>query len=308
MESEIWEQVTVLAQNSERYLSEAKKILQNRSFDLVVLIARGSSDNAALFARYLIETFWKIPVSLSAPSIITKYKSEIRYPRSLAIGISQSGAAPDVSEVLDFMRGQGHETLALSNSPGSRVSSVAKNSISLNVGAEYALAATKTYTSSLLALYQIVRALASELPEPVLPTSECLERAQIDAQAASQSVLRANRWFALSRGFEFATAHETALKLMECSLTPVKAYSLADFEHGPKALATHGSMALVFGQSPEWLAGQGCDVIERRVSNPQPFNPITSIVFSQFLALAVARAKGLNPDQVSHLSKVTETL
>jgi glucosamine--fructose-6-phosphate aminotransferase (isomerizing) len=121
--------------------------------------------------------------------------------------------------------------------------------------------------------------------------------------------------FALGRGFGFSTAQEAALKLMECALIPCKAYSSADFEHGPKALAGYGSAAISFdGPMPD-LVEQGCQIIEA----PRPplnsagsidgiLNPIWDIVFGQWLALLSARARGLDPDDPRHIQKVTQTL
>ena len=165
MESEIREQPQILRANSNRYHQEARHTLTGKSFDMVLLVARGSSDNAALYARYLIEVFLQIPVSLAAPSVVTRYHRKVRYPNCLAIGISQSGAAPDVAEVLRELRGSGNLTLAITNTPGSLLEQCADAAIQLEVGAERSVAATKTYEASLLALYQIVRALDPTVPD-----------------------------------------------------------------------------------------------------------------------------------------------
>ena len=115
--------------------------------------------------------------------------------------------------------------------------------------------------------------------------------------------------FALGRGYGFATAHETALKLMECALVPAKAYSTADFEHGPKALAGHGSAAISYEGDRPGLAEQGCEIVVAPApeSVPDEFRPIWDAVFAQWVALHAARAKGLDPDVARHLSKVTKT-
>lgn len=310
MESEILSQPTVLASNCERYFRELEAALALRSFDMVLLVARGSSDNAALYARYLIEIHLGVPVSLAAPSVITRFGATVRYPKCLAVGISQSGAAPDVSEVLAELKRQGHFTLAITNTPQSLITEVAASSLLLECGDERSVAATKTYTASLLALYQMVRALGGNLPDPVstLPDQDWLDVSRSAAQASLGAVLRSARWFSLGRGYSFCTAEETALKLMECALIPCKSYSTADFQHGPKALATHGSVALVYGTDELDISENGC-LIERAPSaGATPLAPLSEVVYGQFLALHAARARGLDPDHPDHLLKVTETL
>lgn len=307
MEREMREQPGLLAQNAEAY-ARAAEPLRDRPIQMVLLAARGSSDNAATFARYLIEVFLGIPVSLAAPSVITKHKADLRFPPCLAIGISQSGAAPDVAEVLSYMRAQGHPTLAITNTEGSRLTQEAEFSLLLNAGAEQAVAATKTYTASLLALYQVVRALAPSLPAAMMPSDDWVEQSRESAEAALGPVLRSTTLFSLARGFGFCTAQETALKLMECALLSCKSYSTADFQHGPKALAGHGSCAITFGDVPEGLAEQGCLIAKAPVLADHPSAPISEVIFGQWLALLAARARGLNPDDPRFLSKVTLTL
>lgn len=316
MEREIREQPALLAANSDRYFHIAQTCLAGKEFDLVLLAARGSSDNAALYARYLIEIHLGVPVVLAAPSVLTRYGSRVRYPKCLAIGVSQSGAAPDVAEVLAYCREAGHATLAITNTEGSRLTKTAEHSILLNAGLEESIAATKTYTASLLALAQVVRALAPAgvadhaLPDPTphLPTEDWLEHALQTAQAASGAVVRCSPVFSLARGYGYATAVETALKLMECALIAAKSYSTADFQHGPRALAEHGTACVVYGELPDGLAETGATVVSAPRAPESPYAPISEILFGQWLALLTARARGLEPDRAQNLSKVTQTL
>ena len=247
-------------------------------------------------------------MTLAAPSVITRYGARMRYPRTLAIGISQSGAAPDVSEVLETMRGMGHRTLAITNTEGSRLSHAADATILLGVGRETAVAATKTFTASLLALYQSVRGLGADLPAPALFGDDWVTTCREAAGEASGAFVRLSPTFALARGYGFAVAHETALKLMECALVPTKAYSVADFQHGPKALAGPGSVALDYGGEAGWLRDQGCEVVVPPSPGcPAEIAPVWSVVYGQWLSLHAARARGLDPDAPRHLDKVTET-
>ncbi|MBS1715904.1 MAG: SIS domain-containing protein [Armatimonadetes bacterium] len=309
MEAEIRQQPQVLAANADRYLDELRTAFSGSRYEMVLLAARGSSDNAALYVRYLIEVELGIPVSLAAPSVLTRYGSKVKYPKCLAVGISQSGEAPDVSEVVAQAREQGHDTLAVTNTPGSRLTNVAERTLLLDVGEERSVAATKTYTATLVALAQLVTALGgrSALGREDLPDETWTDHCEEAASAASGPVVRSSMWFALGRGFGFSSAHECALKLMECALLPCKPYSTADFEHGPKALAGHGSTAVVFGEAPVSLEATGCTVI-KAPGVEGTYSPVKEIVFGQFLALHAARARGLDPDRPEGLQKVTRTV
>lgn len=310
MEREIAEQPAVLNGQAAGYYDHLRAAIGDAKPEMVLLAARGTSDNAALYARYLIEVHLQIPVSLAAPSVLTRFGAHVRYPRCLAVGISQSGAAPDVAEVLAELRRMGHATLAITNTAGSRLTQEADHALVLGAGEEKAVAATKTYTASLLALYQMVRALGGALPDPVgaLPDDSWIGKVRTAAETALGPVLRSPVLFALARGYGFATAQETGLKMMECALLPCKSYSTADFQHGPRALAAHGSAAIVYGESPAGLAEQGCIVLNAPAGPEGELGPIWEILFGQTLALFAARARGLDPDQPQHLSKVTLTL
>jgi len=312
MESEIREQPAVLSGNSAVYEAELVKALRGRQFDLIVLVARGSSDNAALYARYLFEVHLGIPTVLCAPSVLTRYGTRVRYPNALVVGISQSGAAADVAEVLRSSREAGHTALALTNHKESPVGSAAEFVLALNSGVEKSVAATKTYTCTLLALYQLARSLGAPLPPPEegLPTDGWIEAAREAAERASGRVVRSNVCFSLGRGYGFSTALECALKLMECALVPCKAYSTADFQHGPRALAGPLSCAILFGESVEGLEQQGCDVIQAPAmpqTVPDELRPLSDIVFGQWLALLAARCRAYDPDRPEFINKVTST-
>ncbi|CAN5606940.1 SIS domain-containing protein [soil metagenome] len=306
MEREIREQPDVLRRTD--YGTPLKACLEGRLFDMVLLAARGSSDNAALYARYLIEIHLGIPVSLAAPSVLTRYGTRVRYPNCLVVGISQSGAAPDVAEVLQACREDGHPTLAITNTAGSRLTQTAEHTLLLGAGIETSIAATKTYSATLRALYELVRALGADLPDPDLPNEGAVEAARDAADRASGPVVRCSPLFTLGRGYGYATAQETALKLMECALLPGKAFSSADFEHGPKALAGPGSAIVSFDGEKPHLAETGSEVIVAPLAHvAEESRPFHEVVFGQWLALAASRARGLDPDDARFLRKVTET-
>ena len=308
MQREMEEQPAVLAAGYPRY-REALRGLEGRRFSTVVLAARGSSDHAALYARYLLEIRLGIPVSLAAPSVVTRYGRTIRYPENtLMVGISQSGAAPDVAELLTAARAAGVVTVGVTNTEGSRLATVTEHDVLLGAGPETSVAATKTYSTSLLAVRALVDALAESTDAPALPDDAWVGRARDAAAEVAGAVVRCTPLFALGRGYAYATANEQALKLMECALLSCKAYSTADFEHGPKALAGAGSAAIAFGGSHEGLAEQGCEILVAPESGaPEEDRPFWDAIFAQWIALHAARARGLDPDVPRHLKKVTET-
>lgn len=312
MEREIREQPARLRE-ALPFIRDCLAPLSGRSYEMALLVARGSSDNAALYARYLIEIFLRIPVSLAAPSVLTQLDVRIKYPKCLAIGISQSGAAPDVAEVISSLRKAGHDTVGITNTKNSVLTQVAETVVELSVGVERSVAATKTYTASLLALYELVRTINGNLPDASesLPTDDWVDRCAREADEKCGPVVRASPGFSLGRGFQFSTAHETALKLMECALLPCKAFSTADFEHGPKALAGPGSVVVTYDDRAAELQSQGASIVlspRPEPTVPPELAPIHSVVFGQMLALNASRRRGLDPDRPPFIQKVTETL
>jgi glutamine---fructose-6-phosphate transaminase (isomerizing) len=310
MEEEILAQPELLAENAGRYKSELAAALKGRDFEMVLLVARGSSDHAALYARYLIEIHLGIPVVLAAPSVLTVYGQHVRYPKCLAVGISQSGAAPDVAEVLKALREAGHTTLGITNEAHSHVGEVAEFNLLLGVEKERSVAATKTFTASVLALYQLVAAINPTMPLPVLPTVSWLRECLEEAEKQSGVLVRSAPLFSIGRGYEFSTASESAIKLMECALLSCKAYSSADFQHGPKALAGAGSAIIDFTGSLASTLGQPAEFVappSLPSDVPAEMGPLWQVPFGQWLALLAARARGLDPDQPRFIQKVTQT-
>lgn len=307
MEAEIQEQATVLAREAPRYDAELAGALGGRHYDLIVLAARGSSDHAALFARYLIEIHLGIPVSLAAPSVITQFGGHLNYPgRTLGIGISQSGAAPDVAEVLHHMRSAGHDTLTITNTAGSRMTTEAEHSLILGVGEERSIAATKTFSASLVAMLSLVRALGGKLPEFWFDP-EWVKTGLFFAALHSPALLEKAPLVVLGRGYAYPIALETALKLMECALIPAKAYSSADFEHGPKALAGPDAALLRVNSISAPADLPSLQVDWPAFDGPAEVAAIPQAIVGQCLALELARLRNFDPDHAVRLQKVTKT-
>lgn len=251
--------------------------LRETPVEAVVIAARGTSDHAAIYAQYLLGAVDRLAVGLATPSLVSLYGVEPRFERSLVIGISQSGASPDVVGVVAAARRQGAPTLAISNEPASELGSTAEFVIDLAAGPEEAVAATKTYTTSLLAIARLAIALGSRQRSDGA-VAESIDAAELAASladipswiAAALEVEPAVRALAgelagapggfggcviVGRGFEYATAREWALKLKELARVFADPYSAADFLHGPIALVQPGIPVLVL--APDGAAAPG---------------------------------------------------
>jgi len=304
----------------------------------VVIAARGTSDHAAIYAQYAMGVMAGLSVGLATPSVHSLYGASPDYSRALVIGISQSGASPDVVGVIRAARSQGALTLAITNTPGSDMAEAAAHHIALRAGPERAVAATKTYTATLLVLAMIAAELSdADTSADLAKVPEGLTRVlDLDDEAAriAADMSSMNRCVILGRGYHYATAREWSLKLKELSYTLAYPYSSADFIHGPLALieagfptfcvapsgATEQDMAEVIDRLGGELGARlliVSDAVEVRDkgtwSLPLPTNvaewlmPIVSIVPGQLHARHVTMAKGGDPEQPRSIAKVTRT-
>lgn len=302
-----------------------------------VIVARGSSDHAALYAKYLFGRRNGALVSLAAPSLFTRYASPPRLDGQCVIGISQSGASPDVIAVIEEGVRQGSMTVAITNDPESQLASVAELVLPLRAGEERSVPASKTYTASLLAL-----ALMSQAMNPDGGFGAALQRIPSSMAGALNAekeldklvtALDSPRAIVLGRGFNFSTAEEIALKLTETSYVLARAWSVADFEHGPIAVVEPGFPVLLVGGGgavradlesiATRLLDYGCrviglfdcattprgvdDVVVHDSGLPEELTPLTLAVLGQLLAYHVALARGFDPDQPRALRKITRT-
>lgn len=215
-----------------------------RSPRFVLLTARGTSDNAALYAKYLLEVRLGLPCGLTSMSTTTAYEAKPDLTDVLVITVSQSGGSPDLVASTQAAREAGAITLAVTNNPDSPLAGVSEYHIDVQAGPEKALPATKTYTASLLALYLFVEGMRGGQGEAaaVLPelAGQILAR-QDEVKALAQRYRFAERMVLTSRGYGYPTAKEAALKLMETSYIPALSYSGADLLHGPLAMVDNVS-------------------------------------------------------------------
>lgn len=258
MRDEILEQPDVAAGMLETGLPAIEAIvgaIGSREIEFVVIAGRGTSDHAGVYAQYIFGTRNDLPVALAAPSLFSIYGARPRLGHALVIGISQSGRSPDVVGVIEEGRRQGALTLAITNDPSSALAVAAEWVIDITAGPERAIAATKTYTAELLAL-ALLSTVLREGVAGARKTLAAVPAAMREALAVEADAERAATHFrdmraciVLGRGYEYATALEWALKLKELTYLFADAYSAADFQHGPIAVAEPGLPVLAIAPS-----------------------------------------------------------
>jgi glucosamine--fructose-6-phosphate aminotransferase (isomerizing) len=306
----------------------------------VLLVGRGTSDHAALYAAYLMEIRLGLPVGLASPSAITLYGARPDLSAALVVAVSQSGGSPDLTEVVRVARESGALTVSVTNNPSSPLVEAAELAVDIAAGHERAVAATKTYTAELFALLMLVegiRAGDGHLPAEEHAALAALpglaERVLADTHAddLAQRYRFAARLVTTGRGYAYPTARETALKLMETSYLPALAFSGADLLHGPLAMTDPDVPVLaVVGGGPGGAAMTGvvgrlgerrADVVtigpadvpgaSARLAVPavdERYAPLLDILPLQKLARSLALARGEDPDAPRGLDKVTSTL
>ena len=219
---EIGEQPAALEKTIAEERDKVKRLARSvnaRDIDLIVLVARGSSDNAALFGRYLLEITTGIPVSLSAPSVHTIYHAKLNLKRALVIGVSQSGEGEDINRVLENARASGAFTIGITNEPASSMTSMVDETLLMHGGREQSVAATKTFTGQMMLFYMLAAALSNnrnsinyrEIPDLA---ARALEQKTAIIELVQRYVFMEN-CVVVGRGLAYANAYEFALKLME---------------------------------------------------------------------------------------------
>ena len=298
---------------------------------LVVTVARGSSDHAATYAKYLIETMTGTPVASFAPSIGSVYRAPTLLAGSLCLAISQSGRSPDIIAAVRNAREGGAIVAALVNDPGSPLAAEAHHVLPLHAAPETAVAATKSFLASLAMVARIAQAWTGDesLAAALATLPEAMRRAwALDWSAAAGAAPARRSQFVIARGLGLAVAHEAALKLKETCRIHAEAYSAAEVLHGPAAIIRPGFPVLALAQDDDTapsvaatasrlaslgarvsIAGaraDGCGELPSLQCDPR-VQPILLAQTFYRLANHWALAAGENPDQPPHLSKVTET-
>src|SRR5258707_352303 len=262
MLEEIAEQPAALARTIKEERGKIARLgqfLKQRDIDLIVLVARGSSDNAALFGRYLLEITTCIPVSLSAPSVHTLYRAKLKLQHALVVGVSQSGEGEDINQVLESARARGAYTVGITNEPSSAMEDVVDETLLMHGGRERSVAATKTFSGQMLLFYLLAEALAETKPAwscDVIPdfAARALEQQPAILELVQRYVFMEN-CVVVGRGLAYANAYELALKLMETCYVVAERFSSADFLHGPLAMVERHFPAILFAPPGVMLPG-----------------------------------------------------
>ncbi|HTB22517.1 MAG TPA: SIS domain-containing protein [bacterium] len=348
MRSEILEQPALcegLLRRERAGLAPLLKSLGAKPPKGIVLAARGSSDNAAIYGRYLLEQLTGIPVSLAAPSLVTLYGARPRYKDYLVIGVSQSGQGPDVNAVMALAKRQGAATLGITNDPRSGLAGASRHLVDLGAGPERAVAATKTFTTELAALallgvlWRGDKALIRALDALPAQMQAVLAATEAPTRRTAGRLKTLSSCVVLGRGYQLGVAQEIGLKMKECAGVPALSYSVADFAHGPVSLA-HRGFPVFYVSVPGALQSESLrstkDFLERgaRVFHmgirdkglaslkkspkldlsmladadvEECLSPLLTILPGQWFAYYNALAKGLDPAKPRGLKKITKT-
>ncbi len=330
----LYRQVKILGENLEQFVQEIGK--PSRIF----IAARGTSDNAARYAKYVWGIKNRIPVTLAAPSMFSLYEQPPNLEGSLVIGISQSGESPDLLSVLNEANQQGCSTLAITNQAKSPMAGVADQTIDILAGKELAVAATKTFTAQLMTIALLSAAWngsQSQLSEiKQIPELSSTVLAQKDTiKQYTQRYRFMDQCVVLGRGYNYATAYEWSLKLKEMNYIVAQPYSSADFKHGPIALISDGFPVFAVAVNGSVLPDMTAlikDLTKDRAAEiflisdqeellalaecpfpiptgiPEWLSPIISILPAQLFSYYLTLVKHIDPNSPRGLSKVTRTI
>jgi glucosamine--fructose-6-phosphate aminotransferase (isomerizing) len=341
----MWEEILEQPDSLERCINSNRKTISElvakirlREIDSVVIAARGTSDHAGVYGKYIIETLIGVPVALAAPSVFTIYNSRLKLDKSLVIGISQSGKAADALEVIKCAGESGAITVSITNDSSSPLAQEAGFHLFCDAGLERSVAATKTFTTQIMLLAQLVAEWAGDeaLKKELSQVPANIARIFDEAESITSKVERyrfMNECFVLSRGVNYAIALEAALKIQETCYVRAKGYATSDFHHGPFAMIDKDMPVIVYApegpalsdiaEMTEKLKSAGAEII--MVSNnaemlglgdcaltiPDTRNdvisPFYNVTLAQMFACRLSLAKGLNPDAPRGLNKVTIT-
>jgi len=341
MMEEIFDQPRALRRTfkAEREHAESFKVFARRQgFRLIVLVARGTSDNAARFGRYLLELTTGIPVSMAAPSLHTLYHARLDLRQAMVVGISQSGEGADINLVLKSAKRCGAFTVGITNEARSTMAEIADEVFLVRAGRQKSVAATKTYTGQLLMFYLLAGGLGPQVTlESVSEIPDRVEAA-LKLEAEIRELVERYRYMrqcaVVARGLNYANAFELALKLMETCYIVAERFSSADFQHGPVALVERDFPVIIFmppgkvfndlKKLAERLGKLKAETLlisstgvrlprsTRAICVPGPipevFTPIPYIVPGQIFSALLAEVKGLDPDKPRSLQIVTRTV
>lgn len=337
MRAEIEEIPAVFARIKESTIEYARQValLPLNEVDSVILVARGTSDNAALYLKYLIETKIGIPCGLASPSVVSIYGARLRFKNVLVIALSQSGQSPDLVGYCHAARAGGATVLAMTNDPESPLAQQANWHLYLHAGPEKAVAATKSYSAELL----VSRTLVSIWSGESIDFDGISSGAKVALQQAGRIQAIAEKFdfsngvTTMGRGFAYANAREAALKIQETVKIPVASFSSADYLHGPISSLRNESRVIFL--APAGIAESAMSSTVERIreithhiywigsgfprhqdevylGGAEGLSEIDAVIVDsvllQLFALSLAVSSGMNPDSPVGLAKVTKTV
>jgi glutamine---fructose-6-phosphate transaminase (isomerizing) len=342
MLQEIKEQPAVLREALAKNREICQRIIQElkgRHVQSIMIAARGTSDHVAVFAKYIAEYYLKLPVSLAASSIANIYNRDINLSETLTIAISQSGEGPDVIGIVEAAKRVHSFTIGITNHTDSSLAKTVDYALNCYADPERSVAATKTCTSSMMAVAALFQEWAGDcnFKEQLTTAIALIEKTiarQAEIEQLTNQFVDMEQCVVLARGFNYGAALETALKIQETCYINARGYSAADFLHGPVAMIEKGFPVIIYAFKSPTLPGM-VEVIHRLrdlgaaillVTNdkslleeniasffiaadvPEVTAPFVSVVFGQLFAHRLALAKGYDPDLPRGLRKVTQTL
>lgn len=337
LEHEIAEQPHIIERllaEQTAYVREIAALIRRYQPRFIYIAARGTSDHAALYAKYLIGIRLNMPVMLAIPSAHTLYGSHPNLSQSLVIGISQSGQAQDVLQIIQDANQAEALTLSFTNNIDSPLALESDHHLHIMAGEEKSIAATKTYTTTLTAIAMLVTELVGDTSDNLQKLPQAMHDTLDHAQLIKTWVERyryAERMAIIGRGFNYCSAYEISLKIKELCYIPSEEYSEADFRHGPIAIIENGfPVVLIMPQGTTFslmkrllntLNERGAETLviseipdlictySMRISDnvPEELTPIIAILPGQFLVMKLAQVKGYSLDRPRHLEKVTIT-
>lgn len=343
MWNEIMEQPAVLKKClsvNEDTLNKIVAEIKEKKLEFIIIAARGTSDHAATYAKYMFETLTGLPVVLAAPSVVTTYKSRLAMKNALVIGVSQSGAAKDVAAILEEANESKTTTVSITNFADSLLAGASKYSLLCSAGVEKSVAATKTFTSQLILLGMLAAKLADNtqvqnllksapdyVEKTISTVSEPIKKISLRYRFMDECIV-------LARGLNYAVALESALKIKETTYVRASAYAASDFHHGPMAVLQKDMPVIVYAPTGPSLKDmhemisilkeaeadilivsdddETCKLGNCFIKTPSTgsdfISPFVNTVVAQLFACSLAAVKGLNPDAPRMLHKVTVTV
>ncbi len=329
---EIPEAVEQLLTQGQTQIAAAAEVARSANPSMFLSVARGSSDHASTFLKYVCELILRLPMASVGPSVRSVYGVELNAPGAVCLSVSQSGQSPDIVKMTESLRANGATTVAITNDAASPLAGVSDMTLPIHAGPELSVAATKTFVNSLVAGLWLIAEIKKNdlllsairsLPKHLDAATKC------DWSLASEAI-DGSSVFTLGRGPSWAISNEAALKFKEACLIHAESYSSAEVMHGPVSIVERNFPVIAFAardaaeesvaQASDALAKKGArvfttangaqhaHVLPHVQTDHWLTDPIAAVVCFYSMVEAVAVRRGINPDNPRHLNKVTETV